>query len=39
MLEFDWFLDVEEAGNFSNLFEICLSESLLDNDVDQVLTH
>lgn len=39
MREFNWVLDIEEAGNLTNLFEISLSESLLDDDVYQVLTH
>jgi len=38
-LEFDRVLDIKEAGNFANLLQVGLSESLLDDDVDQVLAH
>jgi len=30
-------LNVKKAGNFADLLQICLSEGLLDDDVDQVL--
>ncbi len=32
-------LYVKKAGNFTDLFQICLSEGLLDNDVNQVLAN
>jgi hypothetical protein len=39
MWKFNWILNIEEAWNFTNLLEICLSKSLLDDNVNQVLTN
>lgn len=35
--EINGILNVKKAGNLADLLQICLSEGLLDNDVDQVL--
>jgi hypothetical protein len=35
--EFNRILNVKKAGNLADLLQICLSEGLLDDDVDQVL--
>jgi hypothetical protein len=35
----DWIFDIEKPWCFANLFQICVSESLFDDDIYQTLTN